>query len=291
MGHEAACTVSHVSVAYAHRQALRDVSLQVQQGVVTGLVGANGSGKSTLMRVIAGVQRAGQGSVALWGEDLARDEAAGHGVGITADGLGLWPSWTARQHLAYVRDLSGSGDPVDDLLDQVGLTDNSGMRVRHLSLGNRQRVSLAMALMTGSRLLILDEPMEGLDPPMRRNVRDLLHKLARQGRTILLSSHDLREVETSCADLLVLDQGRLVYAGPTQHYTGDTVKVIDLVIEPTDRALTEDILRSAGTSYSLHAGNVVLRPADLSHTLSRLRSAGVRVLDEQERDATLEERF
>jgi ABC-2 type transport system ATP-binding protein len=206
-----------VSRWYGDTVALADVSFSLAPGV-TGLLGHNGAGKSTALKLCAGFTRPSAGSVRVLGTDLARDQRAYRDIGIAHDREGLWPHLTAHETVAALARLRGAVDPRDAAtraLARVGLAEHAGRRVGGFSHGMRQRVKLAQALAHGPRLLLLDEPLNGLDPAWRRRVIELIIELGEDGRTVLVSSHVLHEVERMAARILVLVDGRLVARGTT----------------------------------------------------------------------------
>ncbi|WP_017590011.1 ABC transporter ATP-binding protein [Nocardiopsis ganjiahuensis] len=286
------CTVDGVSHSYGPRTALENVSFSLRPGTVVGLVGANGSGKSTLLRILAGVQRPDSGRVVQFGRDISTAESAGGGVGAATDGMALWPAWSVRRNLGYVARLAGV--PLDDVAavtEAVGIVAEARTRLRRLSLGNRQRVALAVAILVGTGFVLLDEPMNGLDPDARQRVRALVTRLSGQGRTVLLSSHDLNDVESLCGELLVLDQGRLVFGGPTGEFAG-TGRMAVLRTEPGDTERARVLLTGAGVRCRRDStGAPVVFGRDAAAATRLLGEAGIGVLASEERHATLEESF
>ncbi|MFJ6900112.1 ABC transporter ATP-binding protein [Streptomyces hokutonensis] len=197
--------------------ALDGVDLDVTQGQIHGLVGPNGAGKTTLLGLLLGLAVADSGRLEILGQQVGRAFAAPDGVAGFVDGPGLYPSLTARQNLAALAALRGHDARtagIDDVLDQVGLTDVADDRVRGFSLGMRQRLGLAAALLTGPRLLVLDEPSNGLDPAGKRHVHGVLSRLAADGTAVVLSSHRMDDLEALCSEVTILATGRVVFSGP-----------------------------------------------------------------------------
>jgi ABC-2 type transport system ATP-binding protein len=209
-----ALDVSSIRKRYGPVQAVDGVSFQVQQGEVVGLLGPNGAGKSTALRVISGLVHADEGRVLLSGHDVqAFRRAALATAGFLIESPALPPELTALTALAWVAHLGGR--PVDrsrcrEVLAQVGLLSVADRRVRQLSLGMKQRLSIGAAVLERPALLVLDEPMNGLDPPGVRDMGELLTGLAREGTALLISSHLLDEVERTATRVLVMAQGRVV---------------------------------------------------------------------------------
>ncbi|MFF9625019.1 ABC transporter ATP-binding protein [Streptomyces griseosporeus] len=197
--------------------ALDGVDLEVTRGQIHGLVGPNGAGKTTLLGLLLGLAVADGGRLEILGTPLGRALAAPDGVAGFVDGPGLYPALTARQNLASLaalRGLDGRSAGIDDALEQVGLTDVADDRVRGFSLGMRQRLGLAAALLTQPRLLVLDEPSNGLDPAGKKHVHGVLARLAAEGCAVVLSSHRMDDVEALCSEVTVLATGRAVFSGP-----------------------------------------------------------------------------
>ncbi|WP_077191367.1 ABC transporter ATP-binding protein [Streptomyces lydicus] len=197
--------------------ALDDIDLDVGQGQIHGLVGPNGAGKTTLLGLLLGLAVADSGSLHTLGRPVGRALAAPDGVAGFVDGPGLYPSLTARQNLAALAALRGHDvrtAGIADVLDQVGLTDVADDRVRGFSLGMRQRLGLGAALLTKPRLIVLDEPANGLDPAGKRHVHGVLTRLAREGTSVVLSSHHMDDVEALCSEVTILATGRVVFSGP-----------------------------------------------------------------------------
>ncbi|MEU4249996.1 ABC transporter ATP-binding protein [Amycolatopsis sp. NPDC026612] len=197
--------------------ALDGVELDVTAGRIHGLVGPNGAGKTTLLGLLLGLAVADEGRLEILGTPVGRAPAAPDGVAGFVDGPGLYPALTARQNLAALVALRGRGAPaagIDDVLEQVGLTDVAGDRVRGFSLGMRQRLGLAAALLAKPRLLVLDEPANGLDPAGKNHVHGVLDRLAAEGTAVVLSSHRMDDLEALCTEVTILATGRVVFSGP-----------------------------------------------------------------------------
>ncbi|MFI5631433.1 ABC transporter ATP-binding protein [Streptomyces sp. NPDC051664] len=197
--------------------ALDGIDLDVAQGQIHGLVGPNGAGKTTLLGLLLGLAVADSGRLEILGTPVGRALAAPDGVAGFVDGPGLYPSLTARQNLAALAALRGRDartTGIDDVLDQVGLTDVADDRTRGFSLGMRQRLGLAAALLTKPRLLVLDEPSNGLDPAGKKQVHGVLNRLATDGTGVVLSSHRMDDLEALCSEVTILATGRVVFSGP-----------------------------------------------------------------------------
>ncbi|MFM6851154.1 MAG: ABC transporter ATP-binding protein [Terrabacter sp.] len=204
--------------------ALDGVDLDVPAGQVHGLVGPNGAGKTTLLGLLLGLARATSGSLEVLGVDLAAPGPAPAAVTGFVDGPGLYPTLTARQNLAAVAALrpGGSGPDVAALLDRVGLLDVADDAIRGFSLGMRQRLGLAAALVGDPWLLVVDEPANGLDPAGKRQVHRVLTELASEGRTVILSSHRMDDLAALCDEVTLLSAGRVVFTGPIRKLVAES---------------------------------------------------------------------
>ncbi len=206
-----AVSVRGLRVVRGGRTVLDDLSLEVATGTVTGLLGPSGCGKSTLMRAIVGVQRVAGGIVEVLG-DPAGSAGLRRRVGYVTQAPSVYGDLTVRENVDhFARILGAGGDAVDAAIAAVGLDDRSGGLVGRLSGGQRTRASLAVALLAGPELLVLDEPTVGLDPVLRRDLWQTFHRLAADGTTILVSSHVMDEA-AECDTLLLMREGRLIAA-------------------------------------------------------------------------------
>jgi ABC-2 type transport system ATP-binding protein len=226
--------------------ALDEIALDVAPGQIHGLVGPNGAGKTTLLGLLLGLAVADRGRLEILDTPIRRALDAPDGVAGFVDGPGLYPSLTARQNLAALARLRGRdprGAGIDDALDQVGLTDVADDRAGGFSLGMRQRLGLAAALLTEPRLLILDEPSNGLDPVGARHVHRVLTGLAAAGAAIVLSSHRMDDVEALCSEVTILATGRVVFSGPLSKLAAEN-RELDYRLRTSDpdgaRALAAD---------------------------------------------------
>jgi ABC-2 type transport system ATP-binding protein len=217
MGTLLAIRAREITKGFGDVIALDDVDLDVAQGQIHGLVGPNGAGKTTLLGLVLGLAAADSGSLEILGTPVRRALAGPEGVAGFVDGPGLYPSLTARQNLATLVSLRGANArtaAIDDALDEVGLTDVADDRVHGFSLGMRQRLGLAAALLTRPRLLVLDEPSNGLDPAGKKHVYGVLTRLAADGTAVMMSSHRMDDVEALCSEVTILATGRVVFSGP-----------------------------------------------------------------------------
>jgi ABC-2 type transport system ATP-binding protein len=268
--------------------ALDGVDLDVVAGQIHGVVGPNGAGKTTLFGLLLGLAVADSGSLEVLGVPVGRSHAAPDGVTGFVDGPGLYPSLTARGNLAALAGLRGPGAPtagIDEVLEQVGLTDVANDKVRGFSLGMRQRLGLAAALLTRPRLLVLDEPYNGLDPAGKRHVHGVLTRLAADGVTVMLSSHRMEDLEELCSEVTILATGRVVFSGPLGKLA-DASRELDYRLVTSDQTAARQV--AVGTDGVRVIDDVGVRSdqevlvvrallPDLDELVPRLVQAGIAV--------------
>jgi ABC-2 type transport system ATP-binding protein len=259
-------TLDELTKRYGTRVAVNRLSFEMAPGTITGFVGPNGAGKTTTLRMLLGLVRASDGRAVVAGGDLSR-------VGAMIEGPAFYPALSARRNLRLLATLGGIGrHRVDDVLAQVGLSERAGDLLRAYSLGMRQRLGIAVALLADPVLLFLDEPTNGLDPQGIREVRALLRRLADAGKTILMSSHLLSEIEHVCDQLVVIRDGSLVFSGAMADV--ERHQHSELVVrpeDPHDHARLIDLLDQHG--YKSYAGDGDIRfiaPADAAAAVNRL---------------------
>jgi ABC-2 type transport system ATP-binding protein len=229
--------VRGLSKWFGEATVLDDVDMAVRPGTVHGLLGPNGAGKTTLLSTLFGLVLPGEGTVRLFGR--TRQEAGAHwldGVGGFVESPRFYPYLSGRRNLATLAALDGStadASVVDGLLDMVGLTGAAEQKVKGYSLGMRQRLGLAAALLRRPRLLILDEPTNGMDPAAIRDLRRALRDLARRGLTVILASHAMGQVEEVCDSATVLHRGRVAFSGGLDRMRSEAP-------DPTWRLATSD---------------------------------------------------
>ena len=214
-------TVSGLTKKYGDRTVVDQVSFELEPGTVTGFLGPNGAGKTTTMRMITGLVPATSGSALVDGRPYASLSNPGAVMGTLLDAGAVHPGRSGRKHLRLLADTIGvPARRVDDVLERVGLTDAARRRIGGYSLGMRQRLGIAGALLAEPPVLMFDEPANGLDPEGIRWMRDLLRGHAARGGTVLLSSHILSEVEHTVDRLLVIGAGRIVADGSVAELLG-----------------------------------------------------------------------
>jgi ABC-2 type transport system ATP-binding protein len=223
---EVPLTISGLSKRYdgsADRYAVRDLTFRVERGQVLGLLGPNGAGKTTTMRMMMGLIQPDEGTVRVFGHPVRPGAPVLSRVGAFVEGAGFLPHLTGRANLELYWRATGrpaADSHITEALEIAGLGEALERAVRTYSQGMRQRLAIAQAMLGLPDLLILDEPTNGLDPPQIREMRTVVTRYAAAGRTVIVSSHLLSEVEQSCTHLVVMDKGRLIAAGPVAEITG-----------------------------------------------------------------------
>ncbi|MFF0474252.1 alpha/beta fold hydrolase [Streptomyces sp. NPDC004284] len=244
------------------RYSVRDLSFRVEQGQVLGLLGPNGAGKTTTLRMLMGLITPDEGEIRVFGQAVRPGAPVLSRVGSFVEGAGFLPHLSGRENLDLY--WKATGRPAEDAhVDEALRIANLGgaleRAVRTYSQGMRQRLALAQAMLGLPDLLILDEPTNGLDPPQIREMREVMIRYAAGGRTVIVSSHLLAEVEQSCTHLVVMDRGRLVQAGPVAEITGngDTL-LVSLAGEIDDALVTKiDALTGVGAATRTDEGLLV----------------------------------
>ncbi|HWB88709.1 MAG TPA: ABC transporter ATP-binding protein [Acidimicrobiia bacterium] len=256
---------------YGKTVALNGLDFEIPSGQLTGFLGPNGAGKTTTFRCILGLTRRDAGEI----EVLGMPVPAGlpeivKRVGVIIEEPGVIKSLSGRANLAVAADTLGFGhDRIDEMLEFVGLADDASRKAGDYSKGMRQRLALAAAILGDPQLLILDEPLDGLDPAGQHAFRARLRDLAADGRTVVVSSHDLADVEALADHVIVIDEGRLVTQGPLNSLLeGGATRV-----KVSDPGRAAEALRAAGLDVDRDAEGVVVRGADgavITETLARV---------------------
>lgn len=209
-----AISVTDLSKMYGERAALSHATFEVPLGTVCGFVGPNGSGKTTTMRMLLGLITPSGGTGEILGHSIKHPEKYLPHVGAMIEGPAFYPALSGQENLKYLATLGGfSTDRVQGLLEQVGLGDRAKSKYKTYSLGMKQRLGIAAALLPNPQLLMLDEPTNGLDPEGIQEVRDLLRTLANNGTSVFVSSHLLSELEIISDYLVMLRKGEVVFTG------------------------------------------------------------------------------
>ncbi len=281
--------VDQLTKTYGGFTAVDHVTFRAEPGRVTGFLGPNGAGKSTTMRILVGLTPASSGTATVLGRRYADLPNPGREIGVLLDASAQHAGRTGREILTIAqRTMRVPRERVDEMLDLVSLTEEeSGRRVRDYSLGMRQRLGIATALIGDPEVLVLDEPANGLDPAGIRWMRDLLRDFANQGGTVLLSSHLLHEIEVVADDLLVIGNGRIVASGTK----GDLLASAGTFAGADDVSTLAEALTTAGHTARPSLGGI-RTDADAAQVGRLALAAGVPLTELRPADgAGLEEMF
>ncbi|MFD4008287.1 ABC transporter ATP-binding protein [Brachybacterium paraconglomeratum] len=261
--------VRALSKRYGARAAVDALSFSCSPGTVTGFLGPNGAGKSTTLRILTGLAEADDGMALIGGRRYRALESPARTVGVMLDARALHGGRTGIETLRLTaRTLGMPRDRAEEVLETVGLEQAATKRVGGYSYGMRQRLGIGVALMGDPSVLVLDEPANGLDPEGIRWMRRLLRSFADAGGTVLLSSHQLREVEATVDRLVVISEGRLVREGPLEELTA----VTGTRVAALDQAALRRALDAHGIAFELRAGGelaVSLAPEDMGRLALR----------------------
>ena len=277
--------------------ALQPLDLTVDEGEIFGLLGPNGAGKTTLVKLLLGIVHPTEGSAELFGKTI-RSPGARRRVGFLPENHRFPEFLTGRQTLDLYARMSGTAESAratrsEELLERVRISDAADRRVKTYSKGMMQRLGIAQALMSNPRLVLLDEPTDGVDPVGRREIRDLLLELRADGVTLFLNSHLLSEIERVCTRVAILKEGRLVREGTVQELTAeDRVWRLRCTVLP-DHALDAHIHLLDG-SLAGELGEYRLNAVDrtaLNGSLDSLRAAGVEIESVEPLRQSLEDLF
>ncbi|MEU2283151.1 alpha/beta fold hydrolase [Streptomyces sp. NPDC013178] len=264
------------------RYAVRDLSFRVEKGQVLGLLGPNGAGKTTTLRMLMGLIKPDGGEIRVFGHAIRPGAPVLSRVGAFVEGAGFLPHLSGRENLELYWQATGrpaEDAHLDEALEIAGLGDALARAVRTYSQGMRQRLAIAQAMLGLPDLLILDEPTNGLDPPQIREMREVMIRYAAAGRTVIVSSHLLAEVEQSCTHLVVMDRGRLVQAGPVGEIIGSGDTLLVGTATPVEEPVVEKVAALPGVASAarLDDGPGLLVRLDADGTAQRLVAELVRL--------------
>jgi ABC-2 type transport system ATP-binding protein len=276
---------------YGDKTVVDHLSFTVEPGRVTGFLGPNGAGKSTTMRMLVGLDRPTAGSVTVNGRSYADSPAPLREVGALLEARALHPGRTARNHLRWLA--ASNGIPrtrIDEVLDLVGLESVADQRVGRFSLGMGQRLGIAVALLGDPPVVVLDEPVNGLDPEGIRWVRGLARELAGQGRAVLVSSHLMSEMALTADHLLVIGRGRMLADCSMSEFIADHAASHVRVRSPRT-AEAEALLHRAGLDVEVHGTELRVQGRDAAGVGDLLGDAGLRVHELTLVSSSLEDAF
>ncbi|WP_423494346.1 ATP-binding cassette domain-containing protein [Microbacterium esteraromaticum] len=270
--------------------AVSELSVRVEPGVVTGFLGPNGAGKTTSLRIMLGQIKPTSGTATIGGVPYSDLRQPLRTVGAVLEESAYRPRRSAMRHLLIAAKANGIPvERVDEVLRLVGLQDDADTRLGSYSLGMRQRLAVATALLGDPGVLVLDEPANGLDPEGIRWMRLLMRRLADEGRTVLVSSHVLSEIEQVADNVVVLSRGRAVFSGSMDELADPSGGAV--VVDATDRAALVTALTTAGLSFDLLRSGVTVRDSDAARVGALAAEAGIALSTLQQRGPSLEEVF
>lgn len=294
-----AIQITEVEKRYRKLRALDRVSLSIEQGEFFGLLGPNGAGKTTLISIMAGLNRADAGTVAIHGHDVVSDyRAARQLLGVVPQELVFDPFFTVRETLRLQSGYFGlrhNDDWIDEVMHHLGLTNKANANMRALSGGMKRRVLVAQALVHKPPVIVLDEPTAGVDVELRQTLWDFVSRLNREGHTVVLTTHYLEEAQALCHRIAMLKMGRLVALDSTEnliHRISGSQLTLHLM---PGYSLPESLLPlQAPRTPQQNSSVYVLRVghhSEVEPILARLRESGIKLVDMQLQQADLEDVF
>ena len=275
---------------YGTTVAVDGLSFQVPAGRVTGFLGPNGAGKTTTMRVILGLDAPTSGSVTVNGERYRRRRFPIHDVGALLDAQALHPGRSAASHLWSLAQSNRIGrHRVDEVLGMVGLSDVATRRAGPFSLGMKQRLGIAGALLGDPQILLFDEPVSGLDPEGIVWIRDLFHRLAAEGRTVFVSSHVMSEMALTAQHLIVIGRGKLIADDSIEHITAGAGSSVRVRSPRHDELMA--LLTSDGATVRSEGGALTVTGVDAAYIGDLAARHGIALHELSPQRASLEEAF
>ncbi|MEU8734034.1 ABC transporter ATP-binding protein [Streptomyces sp. CS113] len=290
-GDATAIRVEGLTKRYGRRTAVDDLSFAIGTGRVTGFFGPNGAGKTTALKAVVGLARPTAGRAFVRGTPVTALRPDARLLGVHIEPCGAHPGRTGRAHLRSLAALAGlPRRRVGEVLELVGLEEAAGGRVGKYSMGMRQRLGLAAALLGDPEILVLDEPVNGLDPQGIRWLRTLLRERAAKGGTVLLSSHMLGEAARTVDDVLVIERGRLVHEGSIRDLERSGRKAVAVRTAAAER-LSELVTAAGGRTKTDDAGGLLVEGLDVAEVARLAHRDGVLLEEITERTASLEDAF
>ena len=285
-------SVTGLSKSYGKTLAVDDLSFEVETGVITGFLGPNGSGKSTTMRIIMGLDFPQRGTATINGRAFHDLKWPLREVGALLEAKAIHPGRSARSHLVSLAQTNAiPRSRVEEVLDLVGLTQVASRKAGKYSLGMSQRLGIASALLGDPEVLLFDEPINGLDPEGIRWVRELLQSLARDGRTIFVSSHLMTEMALTASDLVVIGRGKLIADTTVADFIASNTEATVLVRSPQIEQLG-GVLEGIGASLTKNGDDgLLVTKIDASRIGDAALGAGVAIHELSPQHASLEEVF
>ncbi|MCR4402904.1 MAG: ABC transporter ATP-binding protein [Firmicutes bacterium] len=294
---EDAVVVSGLTKAYGRTVAVDGLDLRVECGQVFGMLGPNGAGKTTTVEILVGLRSRDAGDVQVLGMDPARQgREVRSRIGVQLQARGLYPRLTVKEVMTLFASFYRRTVPVDDVIEQVGLTAKAGTMVRALSGGQTQRLGVAIAMVNDADLVFLDEPTTGLDPQARRSLWDVIRSIRSRGKTVFLTTHYMDEAERLCDRVAVLDRGKVIAFGSpadliAQHSQEQAIEFSNSLSaddETLGRLPGVSRARCSGNSATLYTRDV---PATMAALMQLSTDGGFHLDDVIVRRATLEDVF
>ncbi|MFD8429917.1 ABC transporter ATP-binding protein [Streptomyces coelicoflavus] len=283
--------VEGLTKRYGRRTAVDDLSFTVRSGRVTGFFGPNGAGKTTALKAVVGLARPTAGGAFLRGTPVTAVRPDARLLGVHIEPCGAHPGRTGRAHLRSLAALAGlPRRRVGEVLELVGLEEAARRRVGKYSMGMRQRLGLAAALLGDPEILVLDEPVNGLDPQGIRWLRTLVRERAAHGGTVLLSSHMLGEAAQTVDDVVVIDRGRLVHTGAIRDLERSGESAVAVRTAETGR-LSALVAAAGGRTKATDGGGLLVEGLDAAEVARLAHREGVLLEEIVERTASLEDAF
>ncbi|MHA8137576.1 ABC transporter ATP-binding protein [Lactobacillaceae bacterium Scapto_B20] len=282
--------VTNLNKHYGKKQVLHNVSFAIPAGHILGLIGPNGAGKSTIMKTIVGLTNADAGQIEIDGKQLTNgNRKALASVGTMIETPALYDNLTGIEHLKLYNEGSTTADEIKSIMAETQIDQFADQKAKKYSLGMRQRLGIAITLLNHPKLLILDEPMNGLDPQSTHDLRDLLLKLANRGISILISSHLLDELARIADSYVVINHGRVVTEAPANELLSGDNQLIK--IETTDATAAKQALQTAGIDAHVNDRKVEFNSSDaeLNDALVALVKNEIKIVSVEQSNADLEE--
>ena len=278
-------------------EAVRDITFTVEEGEIFGFLGPNGAGKTTTIKMLTGLIRATSGSATVFGNSIPSPEAMSR-VGFLPENPYVYPYLTPREFVELSGRLSGLRGAelrrrVDGALERTGIAYAAERQVRRLSKGMLQRTGLAAAMVSDPELLLLDEPMSGLDPVGRKEVRDLIVEEKKRGKTVFFSTHILSDVETLCDRVVILRKGEVVVSGKVRELLRSDVRRVEVTLAEAIDELAQELSKLGLSSHRVgeHLVVDVEGDANIPRVLQAALARGSRVVEVTPRRETLEDLF
>ncbi|MFJ6569317.1 ATP-binding cassette domain-containing protein [Streptomyces sp. NPDC091292] len=291
VGDPVAIRVEGLTKSYGRRAAVADLSFTVGSGRVTGFFGPNGAGKTTALKAVVGLSRPTAGQTFVQGTPVTAIKPDARLLGVHIEPCGAHPGRTGRAHLRSLAALAGlPRRRVGEVLELVGLAEAARVRVGKYSMGMRQRLGLAAALLGDPEILVLDEPVNGLDPQGIRWLRTLLRDRAANGGTVLLSSHMLGEAAQTVDDVIVIDRGRLVHEGPIRDLERSGESGVVVRTAEAER-LSDLVVAAGGRTQNEDGGGLLVEGLDVAEVARLAHREDVLLEEIVQRTASLEDVF